>query len=846
MKVFGFFAIGLLLSIPSLSQNYCSELARYLADGNIEKATAELKLITDSNDPGCNNLIGEVHLKRGDNQQAEQYFDKALAVSKANTEVQATSLNNLALVYWNTGNNNQAREYLLRALHTRENLYGNRHEKTAASLNDLGLILSNSSPNSALDYYEQSLAMYQELTGSYDEKIAQIKINIGVIYRQLEFYGDAVNNFNDALTIWQKLYPQGHPNEGFVYTNLGNTSLAMGNPDEALQYFNKALAIYVRYYGERHPEIANIYSTIGNIYHGREEFDIALDYYQKAIIANAIKFNNTNPEINPTSGEFYNNFTLLSTLYAKSQAFMDKSIYKTLKFNELKLSLETLYICDSLIDITRRLRTNESDKIALGISAAKVYETGVLLCNHMAYESIKKDPYYEQSFYFTEKSKSAVLLEAIADAAAKSFAGIPNEELIKENNLRTSIAYYEQELAKKPEEEQLKRLQEALFNAKSSYDEFIKGLEQKYPKYYDLKYNVSIPTVSQIQMTLDEGTVFYSYFIAKNANKIIIYEISKNDFNVIIRTLPNDFFHFVNGYLNGINYQAYDLYTLAGQELYKILFPEGIPKNTKKLIIIPAGRLGTIPYGALLAEKVKSKTEDYTSLPYLNMQYAISYQYAATLYYQQATGKAAKTSGKTAFLCAPVTFKRLPDLPGTSEEIANLKNVFDKKAIATDILLEDQALESIIKTKNLHDYQYIHFATHGLVNEASPELSRLSLYEIEGESEDGDLFSGEIYNLDLSASLVTLSACETGLGKISEGEGIIGLSRAFAYAGASNILVSLWSVSDRSTANLMIDFYDAIEGENYAYALKVAQSKLIAHPIYSKPFYWAPFIIVGQ
>ncbi len=845
MRIQGAFFL-LFFSNFLIAQNNCGELKSRLVEGNIIAASELLPEIGATNNPDCNNLIGETYLKRGDNQQAEKYFTKALNNSESNTETQATSLNNLGLVYWNTGNNNQAKEFLLRALHTRENLYGDRHEKTAASLNDLGLIFSNSKPNTALDYYEKSLGIYKELEGSNDEKIAQININIGVIYRQLEFYGDAINNFNEAMAIWKKLYPEGHPNEGFVFTNLGNTSLSMGNVEEAIQYFNKALAIYIRHYGERHPEIAGIYSTLGSINHGKEEFDVALDYYQKAIIANSINFNETNPEINPTSGEFFNTFTLLSTLYAKAQAFMDKSMYKTLKFGELKSSLETLYVCDSLIDKTRRLRTNESDKIALGISASKVYETGVLLCNYMAHESIKKDPYYEQAFYFAEKSKSAVLLEAIADASAKSFAGIPDVEITKENNLKATIAYYEQELAKKPTEEQLKTLQEALFNAKQSYDEFIKELENKYPKYYDLKYNVKIPTVSQLQKTLDEKSCIFSYFLAKNANRIIVFEITDDDFTVTSRTLPDNFSHLLVGLLNGINYQVYDLYILSGQELYKTLFPNDIPKNVGKLLFIPAGKLGTIPFGALLTDKVKSKSENYAELPYLGLQYAINYQYASTLYFQQVNGKQSSNQGNTAFLCAPVTFNSLPNLPGTSEEIANLKNVFNKKDISTEILLEDQALESIIKTKNLHDYRYIHFATHGLVNEASPELSRLSLFEQEADGEDGNLFSGEIYNLDLSANLVTLSACETGLGKISEGEGIIGLSRAFAYAGASNILVSLWSVSDQSTAQLMIDFYENIENDNYSEALKQAKKKLISHPVYSKPFYWAPFIIVGQ
>jgi CHAT domain-containing protein len=116
------------------------------------------------------------------------------------------------------------------------------------------------------------------------------------------------------------------------------------------------------------------------------------------------------------------------------------------------------------------------------------------------------------------------------------------------------------------------------------------------------------------------------------------------------------------------------------------------------------------------------------------------------------------------------------------------------------------------------------------------------------EAEDGNLFSGEIYNLKLKANLVTLSACQTGLGKISKGEGVVGLSRALAYAGAKNILVSFWSVGDTSTAALMTDFYGhLLNGNtlNYSQNLRKAKLDLIQKGDFSAPYYWAPFVLIG-
>jgi CHAT domain-containing protein len=134
-----------------------------------------------------------------------------------------------------------------------------------------------------------------------------------------------------------------------------------------------------------------------------------------------------------------------------------------------------------------------------------------------------------------------------------------------------------------------------------------------------------------------------------------------------------------------------------------------------------------------------------------------------------------------------------------------------------------------------------------VVDEKNPELSRIFL-QSGNSNEDGNLYSGEIYNLQLNANLVTLSACQTGLGKISKGEGVIGLSRALVYAGAKNIIVSFWSVADESTSELMQNFYKELLNKNngnYTASLRNAKLSLIASEKYAAPYYWAPFILIG-
>ena len=165
--------------------------------------------------------------------------------------------------------------------------------------------------------------------------------------------------------------------------------------------------------------------------------------------------------------------------------------------------------------------------------------------------------------------------------------------------------------------------------------------------------------------------------------------------------------------------------------------------------------------------------------------------------------------------------------------------------------IKKSANEEFLKSKEVEKYKYLHFATHGFVNTEKPELSGILLAQDSTLNEDGILYSGEIYNLKLNADLTVLSACETGLGEIKKGEGLIGLTRALLYAGSKNIIVSLWKVADNSTSDLMIDFYKNLlneeqEKQEFSQALQQAKLKMIDEGKYAHPFYWSPFILIGK
>lgn len=790
--------------------------------------------------------LGSLYLNKARSDLALDYLQQALNKfqdsGNHNTREAAQCLADLSLVYWSVGKLNQAEENGLIALQIRQSLFGESSEAVAASDNDLGLVYSSANVDKALAYYEKALSIYEKMHGKDHPKIAIASNNIGAMYRQLELYGDAVNNFETALTIWKKVYPNGHPNQASALVNLGRTYIKMGDRKAALGYFEKALEVYRKSYGTKHPDISSVLNLIGSLKAEDNQYDEALSSFQDAIISNSPSFDQKNIAQNPRANEFYNGKVLLYSLRLKAQALESRHYGKTLKLEDLKWALSCLFICDSLIDNIRHHSSDENDKIELGESANEVYEDGVRIAQAMSEMTLHNKYYREVAFYFAEKSKSAVLQESIAEAEAKSFAGIPSELIEQEKNIKSTISFLVQKLSQKPAAEEEKYLRESLFTTNREYNDFIKKLEVDYPNYFNLKFNQSSPTIPDLQKLLDQKTAILSYFIADKGKRIYQFIITKDHFRINNLTLPGQFNKYAKGLTNSLLFSDVKVYQESASALSDILIPS-LPSSITNLVIIPSGRLGTLPFEVLFYKK--NKSADYQSMPFLVKRFSIGYAFSAGLLAQRS--KSSTSSSLSIFLCAPIKFPdkdNLDELPGTETEVNTIANLF--KDNTRSIAKFSDANEDLIKSGALSKFSYLHFATHGIVNETSPELSRIFLQA--GKQDDGNLFAGEIYNLNLNAELAVLSACQTGLGKFSKGEGVIGLSRALVYAGARNIIVSFWSVADESTSLLMTDFYKIMlqnKNSNFRETLQLAKLNMIKGGKYSAPYYWAPFILIG-
>jgi len=278
----------------------------------------------------------------------------------------------------------------------------------------------------------------------------------------------------------------------------------------------------------------------------------------------------------------------------------------------------------------------------------------------------------------------------------------------------------------------------------------------------------------------------------------------------------------------------------AARSLYNaVLTPaEKFLEPYDRWVVVPDGPLYSAPFEALIRD-----TDD--GAEYLVERTSIHYApSAATLVTLHEPSTSAVNVGHLVAFADSIPETR--PLRGALEEVAEIKRILEAEGVFVDVRTGPEASKSFLKqSKEVRSARWIHLATHGDFDATDSESSGLFLAPTKGV-DDGLLTSGEVLELDLTADLVVLSGCETGLGKELRGEGIIGLTRAFMHAGAQSVVMSLWKVEDRSTSRLMVSFYDALRrGHTKADALREAKIELLQTTEWSHPYFWAPFVLVG-
>jgi CHAT domain-containing protein/Tfp pilus assembly protein PilF len=762
--------------------------------------------------------IGAVYFDRKDYDKALSYYRKALEKREKVDDKQLTgnTLNSLGSVYYSYLNDYPQAIY-----------YYGRAEALRAEIGDLaGLRTTRTYKGAVL----RSLANELQLRGKYPEALQQLEkalesdkelnarsgagetlSQMGFVYSKIGDYVSAVSKLNEAVKLMQE--DNNLLGLAGVYNHLGIVLQKSGRYEKALEYFNTSLNIYEK--DQDHKSVIALLNNIGTLFHDTRDYSKAEEYHLKALqISRNIKdqVNEVNCLLNLANDQIMMEkpeeamlnykpaYEIASQL--KSPELMWKIFAGMAENFEQRGEYErAVELNDSVLKIIEGLRnTMQTDEFKTSFMARErfVFEDIINLLGTL-HEKDRTKGYDILAFNYAERSKSRALLDLLSGSRAKVFT-------------------------------QPVSLEEAQ------------------------------------NLCPDKNTVILEYSLGDSSSCMWVITRSEHQiFRLPNRKTLQEQVELIRFSMQDPSQGTSEFLVKAGSSLYEELIKpaESFLSKKSRIIIIPDEVLNYLPFELLITGgELSGSGGSFSDIQFLIRKYPLSYVQSASvlksLLAEQNAGAGTKSEGKSLIAFGDPVFDNTINISGSGgnrfnrleysgTEVKKIASLFRNGS--ADVFLRDEATENNVKYgADLKKYSYLHFATHGYINEDKPELSSLVLTKETSSEEDGLLQATEIFDLKLNADLVVLSACQTGLGKLIRGEGIIGLSRAFMYAGTRSVLVSLWSVSDISTAILMEEFYKnmVIRKLSKTDSLRKAQLTLMSDEKFAHPFYWAPFVLFGN
>jgi CHAT domain-containing protein len=802
--------------------------------------------------------LGELYATEG------RYTDALKSYKQADSilENEAPSLK-LADLYLNSGavmyslqGYQEATDYLMKALRLYDSLLGEKNEKSGKVFQNLANIYNGTGNlEEEQKCTEKALDILTAVYGSDHIEVAPLYNNLGIVYQNLRQYERSLVYLFRAQKIY--LLHASEEKEKLVntLTNIASTYKLAHQTDSAIYYFLEAIRQLGNNSVSRHPLLAYGYNSMAEIYLENGKLEMAESQVEKAVSSNkSQKTGNAGLlESCLDPGYYFESLLLSGKISWKSD---QTSIQK------LESAFRLFRTADTLLSLQRNFLFNKSDKITFAKKTRALVEAS-LDCVTSCKPAFKNEQYLSEVFRLVEKSKNLVLLQSINENQAKHFSGIPDSIVSKEEELQSRIHLLIHRIETEKNTLNAAKLQDQLFLDQKSYKNLIEHIEKNYPDYHSLKYSENVPGIREIQAGLGENEGILTYFTGDSA----LYRFTlTNDHCDIDRQVVSDMEDLLTGMRKGITFRLDNVFLEKAEKLYSILIPLRISGKINRLVIVPDGGLSLIPFEALLSSETQS--EEPGKWPLLLNRYTINYAPSLALWQKLKYARDKESSVTSLLAFAPVFRENtsnevsghpshsrgngiysggLAPLSSSLAEALEADTLFRTQGYRTEIKLFSDASKSNFISSNPGKFNYIHIATHGFVNEINPGLSGLYFYPDSAMNSDNVLYLNEIYNLKLKARLVVLSACETGLGKIAAGEGILGFSRAFLYAGAENLLLSLWKVNDVSTTQLMTNFYKSNiqDGMTMAESLRKAKLSLLRDPRTSHPYFWAPFVLTG-
>jgi CHAT domain-containing protein/Tfp pilus assembly protein PilF len=855
---------------------------------------------------------GEIEWRRGDLEKAEGYYRRALAIDEKKSPESrafAGSLVNVGNVLIDKGDLAGAEKLFTQALALSQKL---EPEGTQAGniFNSLGNVCwSRGDLAKAEEYYRRALAIDEKAFGPESQYVGMVLQNLGNVASDRGDLEAAEAYQRRALAINEKLVP-GSLDVAGTLDNLGNIATERGNMDEAERFQRRALELYQKLAPESLDAARNL-NNLGVTTNKRGKVEESKQLHQRALaieaktspgsleLAHTLSFLGKRlDELHDSSAAQKN---ILDALAIQSK-LEHNSIDEAESLHALGLSLRgegksadaAKYLCqavDSIEGQKAKLGGTEEQRSGFAAQHSGFYRD----CGDALMDLNR----LEDAFHVLERSRARSLLAMLAERDLALSADVP-AELLRER--KSADADYDAtqsaigKLSTAKDAEEVERLLGHLREVRIKQEEVAERIRKNSPRFASLTYPQPLD-VTGVREALDQGTVLLSYSVGEKKSALFVLQGAAgaptgagktNGLSVFSLPVGEDALRERIGAFRNLieRHREADESKLQEQaaELYDILMKpaEAVLARSDRILVSPDGPLHTLPFAALVRKEAQGKKGG--ARRYLIEWKPVHTVVSATVYAELKKSRRNRASpGEirvTAFgdpkyptrtdvkpeqianaeLRSAVTrgFSLAP-LPSSRVEVESIAGLFPS---GSNVYVGEQATEERAKSVG-KDVRYLHFAVHGFLDEQIPLNSALALTIPENPSagqDNGLLQAWEIFEqVRIDADLVTLSACETALGKEMGGEGLVGLARAFQYAGARSVVASLWSVSDESTAELMKRFYGYLKaGKAKDDALRMAQIDLIragTQPNHSDhgatttnahPFHWAAFELIGD
>lgn len=742
---------------------------------------------------------------------------------------------------------------------------------------------------SYLEKAERLLLQHPDTPKAY---AGQVYFNLSLIKYTTDDYEGALIDSQKALPLWTTAYGKEHyrvvsiNNQiARIYFLLGNTPqtkvylekvFAVDNPQvrkgrggylnllgevyhrekkykKAIQAFQDAIQVQIKTFGSDTPDNTEIYRNLSKSYRANKQFKRALASIQRALVLNNSAFSSTNYADNPTlKGALYNE---LQIHLLSEKANIWRQWFETTKNVDYLHKAHQVY--RFLLREVKNWKTSLSDEnnLLLLIKRSNYIFINAIEVLHTLHKLTKKTDYLREAFHITEQAKAYILLRSLY-LTSKSPNKVANQTESKIRNKLKSLK--EQLIAEEnkpnPDTKKVVNYKDQIFELKTSRDSLLRAFQKFSPEYYQTKYQFKIASVKSIQQQLlGSKEALLEYMLTDQ--HVFIFVITSQNISLKKVSFPANINTRMKTLRQSITQKNFQAFIKHSHFFYQQLVqPATLPTHINKLYIVPSGILYHLPWEALITRQAANNSFDYRQQHYLLKQYIISYDYSATLVLNKVLQKRFKTTAQLLAFAPEFSAgndymddtlrSQLVSLSGAQKEVKVLHKLYQG-----ELFTGQNATEQQFRT-HIKEASVLHLATHAVINDQHPALSKL-LFSLSSKDtlNDGYLHAYELHNLQLNTELVTLSACNTGFGKIQTGEGVMSLGRAFAYAGSPNVLMSLWSVPDGSTSKIMTEFYKHLAGGMPKdVALRKAKLAYLnnADNMTSNPFYWSSFVLIGN